>query len=215
MGKYEEAIYDRFEQKFSSVKTMTEYLDSFGGRGGGNAYELDALRVAERIRAVDRIEGEIVSTKEYDDLEKLKRETKSLPDYLDSYKSGLINGIEVKQKRISDELKKIAEENKKAALERESKEKELVAEEKDIEREEQIETTEVEKESVKELQQAEKIASSLPTKEERDILLRQAQLESDRLKEERLRDVQRTSEDKRKRLNAKRQLLKIEQRKNR
>jgi hypothetical protein len=123
MGKYESEIYGRAEHQFKSVDAMIGWLSSFAGKKG-NAYESDAVKVAERLQNISSFEGEIKSAKEYDDLQKIKREINSSPSYLNKYKQELLDEAELKQDKISKELSELTEKRKEERLIEEEKEKE-------------------------------------------------------------------------------------------
>lgn len=202
---YKEELFSRVE--LAGLSTKNEIRDWLAGDRKKSSYENIATQLQEPFALREEAERE----DDYDKLRELKKQAQKMEVKDDK----TIKLIDERMGVILKELEEIQKQREEEKSKIEITEKEILVEEKDIEMEEQVETTKIEKEAVKELQRAERIAEKVPTKEERDILLRQAQLESDRLKEERLKEIQRTSTDKRKRLNAKRQLLKIEQRKNR
>lgn len=199
---YKEELFSRIE--IAGLSTKNEIRDWLAGDRNKLSYENIAVQLQEPFALREEAEKET----DYDKLRELRKQAQKMS--VSDTKT--IRIIDERMSTVSKELETIQKQKEAEKLKISVAEKEIALEEKEIEKEEQIETTQVEKDSVKELQVAIREAERIPNKEERDILLRQAQLETDRLKEERLREVQRTSDDKRKRLNAKRQLLKIEKR---
>jgi hypothetical protein len=78
-------------------------------------------KVTNKIKL--KIEGDINSTEEYSDLEKIKKEINYLPSYMDNYKQDLINNAESKQDKINKELVKLTEQHKEERIKEEAEEK--------------------------------------------------------------------------------------------
>jgi hypothetical protein len=201
MGKYEEKIYERAEMRFGSIEKQIEWLKSFGGMYGGNEYELAAVGVGEDLEQGLIIQEKAESAKSLEELNDLSKQANKLK-FNRGETLGAINT------RISD----FEEEREQQIRSIEIQEESISEEERDIESDEQTEVQEIESEADEIIETGEIEASNVPTEEEKMIIRRQAQRESDRLRESRLREIRATSEDRRKRNNAKRQLLKIEKR---
>jgi len=121
MGKYEEEIYGRAEHLFKDVESQMAWLSSFERpTRGENNYTKDAVKVRDELIQLPLFKQDISSSKEYDDLEKIKRDVKALPSYLGGHKQELLNAVELKQDKINRELTTLSEERK---IQREEDEK--------------------------------------------------------------------------------------------
>lgn len=70
-----------------------------------------------------KVQGDINSTEEYSELERIKKEVNLLPSYMDNYKQELIDKAESKQDKINKELIKLSEQRKEERLKEEAEEK--------------------------------------------------------------------------------------------
>ena len=109
IGKYEEKIYERFEGQFSSVKSMIKYLDSFGEKSN-NAYELDAVRVANELQTSLDITQEAQSAKSLDNLRELSSRARKLK-FNQGEPLGIINERIVLLEEKEDQERNKEEEN--------------------------------------------------------------------------------------------------------
>jgi hypothetical protein len=75
---YEEEIFTRSEKQFSRDEDRIEWLSSFGGKGGGNAYELAALKVGGELQSSLNITSEAKKSTSLSELQSLSVQASKL-----------------------------------------------------------------------------------------------------------------------------------------
>lgn len=75
---YMEEVFERAEKQFKNTDEAIEWLSSFGGKGGGNAYELAAIKVGGELRDSLEITSEAKKSTSLSELQNLSLKASKL-----------------------------------------------------------------------------------------------------------------------------------------
>jgi hypothetical protein len=227
LGRYEEEIYSRAEHQFGSIERAQSWLMSFD-KPKKNPYEKEAFELGKDVGNLNEIKKRFDKAENIKDLEDLQGLAKGISS--SRLKKEILPDIETKikelkiaeetakkqaedEERIRKEEQRIAEETARQFEKVQTKEREIEEEEQDIEEDEAKQIERVDNETDRLREEAERLAAQEEDEIEQIRIRTEMEREVLQQREGRLREIQRTSGDRRKRVNAKRQLLKIEKRK--